>query len=221
MISIWDFKKLPKLRPKRVLLDVGMHKIFRELGYREYPQWFLDRYIYIAKNLMEKYGENLLVIMPDYPYHKILGKKSDNYIRTYNLAKELMREDGINWLPVVQWNYDKLWTFEESLELFAEIIDRTKYFAVPGGPLPIVKMNFANALHMARKSHPNARIHAFGLKLSHKRFVDPTTFDSFDTSTGTHRFWRFRRPAERKDFYIHSLAITIEKLRDAYGPFEE
>jgi len=214
-------KRIDNFRPKRILFDVGIQELFGELGYTDYPQWYIDRHVYLVKELVKRFGDNLFPIIPDYP-PEWKGKRLRHQVeKGLEMIKLYRKFDFANWLPVIQWEWGNLGSFKRSLLAYAPFIDEFERVAIAGGLLSRNKRTFGVALKLARREFPSKWIHALGLNLTHKRYVNPSDIDSFDTSAvkppkGSSDYARL--VGQKNEFYI---ARQLNKLSDAYGPLVE
>ena len=220
-LTAFEYKRLAYFSPRRVLLDVGIGDIFFERKYTDYPQWFIDFYTYIVKELARKYEENLYPIIPDYPPAWIEGQRQLDYEKGIEMIKLFKKFDYALWLPVIQWDGISIGSIEKSIRLYSPYVDEFERLATT---LQAKKENASIggiAVHEVRRHFPLKHIHVLGLTLRHKKYVSRFDFDSFDTVTvlprkGKRYYGKIF--GDRQTFYV---ANVIRKLGEAYGPLEE
>jgi hypothetical protein len=220
VVTPWNFNHAIPENPANILLDVGIHEIFMEKKYDEYPSFVLDKYLFLAGELSKRYGERFLAFMPDYP--PFWGRRIGSNVvkKTFEMAEYVADFKGVNWLPIVQWEWGDLRSFSHSLELMHPIIKKFGRLAVAGGVGKECKQAFGMALRIARRRYPTLWIHALGLKLSHKNYVEPSSFDSFDTSLSPGSFYYRKSFGNRENFNRFLVMNLIAKIDEAYGPLE-
>jgi len=221
VVTIFNFRRMKFFPPKRVMMDVGLTELFDSLGYRDYPEWFHDRYVHIARNLQKKFGDNFFALIPDYPCRWRGLEFKDNVRRTIENIKRYRRYDDVKFVPVVQWDGKTVSSLTSALQEYSPILDDFDIIAVTGGKTAKYKELFGIALRMVRREYPLKWIHALGLGLIHRKYVDLDSFDSFDNSKMYYpgclkTVWRYQG-----NRYPYIFAKDIEKLREAYGPLEE
>ncbi|MEM2483196.1 MAG: hypothetical protein QW365_08900 [Candidatus Nezhaarchaeales archaeon] len=221
VVTVFELRTIGKFPVKRLMLDVGIDELFLRQGYTQYPQWFLDLYVSVAKDLARKYEENFFPLIPDYPIRWRGSETGANFMRGIELIKQFKKHDFASWLPIVQWSGDSIASFLKSIEIYDPYLDGFERIAVSSGPILVDRSMAGPALMIARKRHPSAWIHALGLSLASKRTVDPLSFDSFDTSSMIPKRGNveYAKLVDQKREFI--FLKKIERLREVYGPLVE
>jgi len=165
LVNPSNCKVLFKHKFKHAILDCGVETFKHNPDLKDYPEGFLERWKWKAKQLTEIFGERLFVTIPDYPDDFNPGQFGDNIAKTLENIKDFIFVDGVNWLPSIQSRFLNRFSFLESCEKTKRIIGDYPRVAV-GTVYKTNNLSFIEyCCKVTRKVFPKSRIHAFGLTL--------------------------------------------------------
>jgi hypothetical protein len=169
-----------------VIIDSGVHKVFKELRLKEYPgghKAWIHRVVslyYTVRN----YVRNVYAVIPDYPADYPENPIQDNIERTIrNIEYALDNYSGVSWIIPVQGRPGSVYSVITTINKLRELgLLKSDYIAI--APTCVVKsVKFLEKLGVAsRLNLKDKRIHMFGVTVRAWSVIDKYV-DSTDTIT--------------------------------------
>ena len=183
----WDYilfnpsnmKTMSKLNFKHAILDSGV-LIFHDPKVKDYPRDFNERWKKEAREVSDKYGEQVWITIPDLPDDYNPGQFGDNVKKTIDNIEEFVNVDRVNWLISLQARFLNIFTFAYAIQSVRELLGDYPRIAI-GTVCKTNKISFIeNSIKLARRHFPHSHIHAFGLTLKAlpKVKMELNSFDS-------------------------------------------
>jgi hypothetical protein len=172
-----------------VIIDAGVHKVFKELKLKEYPGGYKSwihrvamLYYTVRSHVREVYA-----VIPDYPSDYPENPIPDNVERTIrNIEYALDNYSDVKWIVPIQGRPNSVSSVIATINRLRELgLLKSDYVAV--APTCVAKsVKFLEKLAAAaRLSLRDKRIHMFGVTMSAWRAIDKYV-DSTDTVTTNH-----------------------------------
>jgi hypothetical protein len=169
-----------------VIVDAGVHKVFKELKLKEYPggykAWIhrVAMLYYTVKN----YVRDVYAVIPDYPSDYPENPIQDNVERTIrNVEYALDNYSNVNWIVPIQGKPNSVQSVVDTINRLRELgLLKSDYVAV--APTCVAKsIDFLRRLAVtARQLLRGKRIHMFGVTMRAWSSIDKY-IDSTDTVT--------------------------------------
>jgi hypothetical protein len=172
-----------------VIIDAGVHKIFKELRLKEYPggyqMWIhkVTSFYYTVKN----YVREVYAVIPDYPSDYPENPIQDNVERTIrNIEYALDNYLNVKWIIPVQGRPGSVYSVITTISKLRELgLLKSDYIAV--APTCVVKsVKFLEKLAAtSRLNLKDKKIHMFGVTMRAWSAIDKYV-DSTDTITANY-----------------------------------
>jgi len=202
--------------PESVIIDSGVHKVFHELGLREYPGGYKTWISRVAQlyYYSTRFIEDVYAVVPDYPSDYPHNPVPDNVERTNrNIEYALDRYPDVRWIVPIQGKPDSVASVSRTIELLAGRGLLTGYVAVASTCVTRSPKFLHRLAVVARSLLRGRRIHMFGTTMKAwgliARYVDST-----DTITlSLHCRSLYGRMCCKTEEYLQAWGYFLELLR--------
>jgi len=212
-------------RVKSILVDTGVDKLFKQLNVRDYPEWYIARYVQMVRTMVARYGNRIEIIytIPDIPvdYEGRENLYPWNVQRTVEYI-EMFRSRYIDYLrpakpmPVVQGKKDDIMSVLDTYRRYEHLYNEFEIIGL-GPTCHTKKWSALSQMILIFDRNVSRPFHSFG---AHLKAIERVLkwrlryFRSFDSSA---YFWineggRWRKTNGRKE-RTPALIQYIERLR--------
>jgi hypothetical protein len=188
ILSVTDHTSLLYVRPdvQSVIIDAGVHKVFKELKLKEYPGGYKSWIHRVAMlyYTVRNYVREVYAVIPDYPSDYAENPIPDNVERTIrNIEYALDNYSSVRWIIPVQGKPNSVQSVVSTINRLRELgLLKSDYVAV--APTCVTKsVDFLRRLAVASRGLlRDKRIHMFGVTMRAWGLIDKY-IDSTDTVT--------------------------------------
>jgi hypothetical protein len=199
---MWHWKELEKRKFEHSILDSGVEIFKTRKHLKDYPPEFLKRYNQRAEIISHRFKGKIWVTIPDYCDDINPGMFGDNVEKTFRNIEEFIKNERVEWLPVLQSRFLNIFTFYEACDRMKRLLGDYPRVAI-GTVCKTRKHSFiVECCKITRKFFPKSWIHAFGLTLDVlpkvKKYINSfdslacyyprTTFKEWSAKTGLKPF---------------------------------